>query len=162
MKIKPTPSRRELLRRFQYDPKTGKLFYYGTKTEAGYARPDGRVIVCIDYVRFRRSRIIWTMVNGKIPNGMLIDHEDRDPSNDKIENLRIVTHSANMWNQKLSSANTSGFRGVVFDKQTGLWMARCKVAYKMIHGGRFRSKEEAAQVAARLRRKHHGKYAAHP
>ena len=41
---------------------------------------------------------MWTMANGKIPNGMEIDHIDRDKQNNKLSNLRVVTPHENMLN----------------------------------------------------------------
>ena len=38
------------------------------------------------------------MANGKIPNGMEIDHIDRDKQNNKLSNLRVVTPHENMLN----------------------------------------------------------------
>lgn len=40
-------------------------------------------------------RIIWETVYGPIPKGYVIDHIDEDKTNNKISNLRLVTHADN-------------------------------------------------------------------
>lgn len=43
-------------------------------------------------------RAVWEYYNGSVPAGMVIDHIDRDSSNNQIENLRAVTLSENSRN----------------------------------------------------------------
>lgn len=43
-------------------------------------------------------RAVWEYHNGKIPEGMVIDHIDRNTNNNQIENLRCVTWSENAFN----------------------------------------------------------------
>lgn len=59
---------------------------------------------------FRVHRIIYILFNGNIPEGLLIDHKDRNPSNNKIDNLRLATKSSNNTNQVRVS--NSKYRGV--------------------------------------------------
>ena len=40
-------------------------------------------------------RFIWKCSNGNISNGYVIDHIDNDKTNDKIENLQLLTHQQN-------------------------------------------------------------------
>lgn len=58
------------------------------------------------------SRIIWELFNGKIPEGMQIDHVNGDSTDNRISNLRCVTNKINSHNQKKKSTNTSGVTGV--------------------------------------------------
>ena len=57
------------------------------------------------------------MHNGKIPNGMQIDHIDHNKTNNKIDNLRLVTPKENNHNMKFRVTNKSGVTGVSWDKQ---------------------------------------------
>lgn len=68
---------------------------------------------CKDYVT---SRVIWTMHNGDIPDGLVIDHIDGNSLNNNLNNLRIVPHSVNGRNAKLNGNNSSGVKGVSFIK----------------------------------------------
>lgn len=46
-----------------------------------------------------------------------IDHENRNKLDCRRENLRAATHAQNMVNCQMRSHNTSGYRGVSFDKR---------------------------------------------
>lgn len=54
------------------------------------------------------ARIIWVMHHGPIPEGMEIDHIDRDPSNNHLDNLRLVSRLQNMANSGMHRTNKSG------------------------------------------------------
>lgn len=57
-------------------------------------------------------RIIWELFNGPIPDGMVIDHIDRDKLNNDITNLRMVTRTTNHQNMPKRCDNSSGKTGV--------------------------------------------------
>ena len=44
----------------------------------------------------RGHRLIWETFNGKIKSGLEVDHIDGNKHNNKLKNLRVVTHSENM------------------------------------------------------------------
>lgn len=69
------------------------------------------------------ARIIWQVLRGEIPEGMVIDHIDGNRTNNFISNLRLVTRYGNMRNQGLAKNNTSGVIGVHYSKD-GYWTAR--------------------------------------
>lgn len=92
-------------------------------------------------------RIIWEMHNGPIPEGMEIDHINQVRTDNRIENLRLVSHQGNLKNQSMNSGNTSGHAGVSWFKRGGKWRATIKVGGRQIHIGYFASFESA--VAAR-------------
>jgi hypothetical protein len=68
--------------------------------------------VCLQSKSYLVHRVVWTMKNGDIPEGMQIDHINRVRNDCCISNLRLVSNSVNSRNCKKSSANTSGFTGV--------------------------------------------------
>lgn len=68
---------------------------------------------CKDYIV---ARVIWTMHNGQIPDGFVVDHIDGNTLNNRLSNLRIVQHCVNGRNMKFNKNNTSGVRGVSFMK----------------------------------------------
>ncbi|EAV0167816.1 HNH endonuclease [Salmonella enterica subsp. enterica serovar Javiana] len=70
-------------------------------------------------------RIIWEMHNGAIPQGFEVDHIDRDGTNNRLENLRIVDRSGNMKN-KGRQANASGVHGVYWNKSLNKYVAQCR------------------------------------
>lgn len=52
----------------------------------------------------------------------VIDHIDRSKTNNKIENLRVVTQQENCNNLSLYCNNTSGVQGVSFQKRDNAWI----------------------------------------
>jgi hypothetical protein len=73
---------------------------------------EGYFVVGLMKRRYKVHRIIYEMFYGEIPEGMVIDHVDRDKENNKIENLRAVSCKVNSRNTKRYSSNTSGVTGV--------------------------------------------------
>jgi hypothetical protein len=55
---------------------------------------------------------IWELKMGSIPEGLEVEHIDRNPLNCQISNLRLATHAENMCNKSKYKNNTSGFIGV--------------------------------------------------
>ncbi len=77
-----------------------------------------------------------------------IDHRDGDGLNNRRKNLRAATASENQRNQRLSSANTSGFKGVSWDRSKSRWRANIKVNGKLRFLGSFRDIESAVVAYA--------------
>ncbi len=67
---------------------------------AGYLDPQGYITVGVFGKYLKAHRVVWRMHHpkGKMPK--VLDHIDGNRSNNKIENLRIATHSMNMLNRK--------------------------------------------------------------
>lgn len=61
----------------------------------------------------RAHRVIWELTNGPIPHGMQIDHIDRNPSNNTLSNLRLVTAAENTWNTGSHYDSKTGVRCVI-------------------------------------------------
>lgn len=57
-------------------------------------------------------KIVWEYFNGPVQEGLQIDHIDRNPRNNWIENLRLVELPLNARNKGKSKRNTSGTTGV--------------------------------------------------
>lgn len=102
--------------------------------------------------RWLLHRFIWTYANGEIPENMIIDHIDGNTSNNSIKNLRIATRSESSFNKGMLKNNTSGVKGVYWDKKNKKWMAYGRINGKMKNLGRFSSIEEAKKEADKFRR----------
>ena len=74
------------------------------------------------------------------------DHEDHDGLNNQRSNLRRVTNSQNLANQRPRSGLSSQFKGVSWDKKSRRWFAYITVNGRMRSLGRFGSEEYAARV----------------
>lgn len=63
---------------------------------------------------------IHQLVYGNVSKGLEIDHIDGDSLNNRISNLRAVTHVANVDNmKKVRIDNQYGMRGISYDKKNG-------------------------------------------
>lgn len=88
-----------------------------------------------------------------------IDHKDRNPRNNLLSNLRPATHAQNRMNCKISSNNTSGYPGVIWDKKAQKWRAQIRVNRKLIHLGLFDDPKEAYAAYCKAARKYFDEFA---
>ncbi len=82
-------------------------------------------------------------------DNFIVDHINRNPSDNRKINLRYATHSENGANSKIPINNISGVIGVSQRKDTNKWIANITVNYKRKFLGQFDTKEEA--IAERLK-----------
>lgn len=94
---------------------------------------------------YRAARLAWFYMTGKWPK-KIVDHKDRDRANDSWENLRQCSRPENGANMSLRSDNTSGVRGVNWNKAQQKWHARIMWQQSSIHLGFFVDLEEAKRV----------------
>jgi hypothetical protein len=80
-------------------------------TAAGTLRSDGYYTVKVAGVVYQAHRVVWELFNAS-PGENDVDHLDGNPSNNRLGNLRCVTHRVNKRNSKQHSSNTSGTTGV--------------------------------------------------
>lgn len=76
----------------------------------------------------------------------VVDHINGDGLDNRRSNLRIVTTSQNGMNRKLSKNNSSGYKGVCYNKQRGKWMAYIMFEKKQRTIGYFANSLEAAKA----------------
>ena len=74
----------------------------------------------------------------------LIDHKNRNPLHNHKSNFRFCTHKENLRNCGKHKDNTSGFKGVTWNKANRRWTAQIGVDGKNIHLGDFKRKIKAA------------------
>jgi hypothetical protein len=111
---------------------------------------------CLDGIKYaerrvnghnvRLHRVVCEHYHGSVPDGMEVDHINRDKLDNTPGNLRIVTKTQNRTNQKKRKDNTSGYSGVCWDKQNGKWMAYITVQGRFNFLGYFSVKEAAASA----------------
>lgn len=59
---------------------------------------------------FRVHRLVYETFCGKIPEGMVIDHCDGNPQNNRLDNLRCVTPKENNWNPATRPRHINGIK----------------------------------------------------
>ena len=94
----------------------------------------------------RAHRVAWAICNDGWPEGE-IDHINGDPTDNRISNLRDVSHGGNMRNQRRYANNVSGVTGVSWYTTNNRWVAEIQHEGKKHSLGSFASFEDA--VAAR-------------
>jgi len=104
----------------------------------------------------------WTFLHRFILNakkGEFVDHIDLDKMNCTRANLRICTASENMANQRKPITNTSGYKGVSWNKEKKKFDAQIKIMKKHKHLGRFDDPKEAAKAYNKAAKEYFGEYA---
>lgn len=88
--------------------------------------------------------------------GVEVDHKDGNGLNNTRANLRSATKSQNMHNQKISTRNTSGFKGV--SKIKGRWESNIRLNGKKRRLGIFDTPEAASAAYAKASAALHGEF----
>ncbi len=135
----------------EYDPLTGAFTWRKTRgraaagSVAGCVNHSGYCMIRVDGYAYYAHRLAWLYTYGEFPDG-LIDHINRDKTDNRLSNLRVCSNMENGQNAKISSANKSGTTGVFFNASRQKWMAQIMVARKNVHLGFYESIEDAIRV----------------
>ena len=108
-----------------------------------WSRGGGYLYCWVDGKRKRHHIHVWEEANGPVPRGREIDHINGDRTDNRLENLRLVTRQDNMKNAKVYDTNTSGVPGVSWRKDKQRWRAYVVDDYKQINLGQFEDWFEA-------------------
>lgn len=180
-RIVPTSEQlRELLR---YEPETGKLYWKERGLEwfvdsplrsAQWSRSQwngrfsGKEAFTAHLNGYKQGRILgeyasahrvaWAMHYGSCPDGE-VDHINMVRDDNRIVNLRLATPSNNRMNRGSQKNNTSGYKGVFWQKLRGKWMAQIQIDGRAIFLGRYDSKEDAHAAYCEAANKYHGEFA---
>jgi hypothetical protein len=116
--------------------KTGDIFnnkgkLIKTKRIGGYI--DCRFYKDKKAYHLRGHHLIWFIATNNIP--VNIDHINRVTNDNRLENLRDITHQKNMFN--------TNSRGACFIKDRNKWLSSIKIDGKHKHLGYFDSELEA-------------------
>ncbi len=93
------------------------------------------------------------------PKDMVTDHINGNKLDNRRENLRICNQQENARNADKKSRNTSGYKGVFFHKRDKRWFTQICLNGKMVWGGGFKTKEEAAKKYNELATVYFGDFA---
>jgi hypothetical protein len=124
-------------------------------------RPGGRghYAVTQDYTKGRQKTIYMHRLLLNAPRGVEVDHIDRETLNNRRSNLRLASHSENKWNTAARKNNTSGYKGVHYEKRRGHYIALAYRHGKRHYFGSFATAEEAYAAYCQKVKKLHGEFA---
>lgn len=105
----------------------------------------------------KAHQLRWFMEYGILPKE--IDHIDRNPDNNRIENLRQATRSQNTINIPPSGKGTSKYKGVSKNPKDGFFYARSHKNKKDKHIGIFKCEKDAAKAYDDYVIKEYGEFA---
>ena len=127
--------------------------YNWHKTKAGYASR---------YAGGGRKNRMCIYMHRQImnpPQGMVVDHKNRDTLDNTRDNLRITDQSRNMQNARPRTRSTSIYKGVYWNNEKRLWSAYIHVDGKRIYLGRHVTQKDAAITYNEAAKKHFGEFA---
>lgn len=134
---------------FKYNPKTGNLIrikktiVHGKDTTGkspGYLEKNGYLRIRFRNTNLMSHGIAWCLFYKKHPTKM-IDHINGIKTDNRIKNLREVSHRENMSNTKRSRSGE--MTGVCFNKNRNHWTSYININKQRIHLGCFKIKKDA-------------------
>ena len=91
-------------------------------------------------------------------DNVVVDHINGNPLDNRKSNLRICNVSQNAMNQKTSTRNKSGHKGIFWDKSRNKWRATISINKKPVMVGRFDTLEEAIEARRQAEIEYYGGY----
>lgn len=91
--------------------------------------------------------------------GEMVDHINGDKLDNQKSNLRLCNHAENMRNTKLSTRNTSGYKGIYWHKRSQYWQAYITYNQKHMYLGRYVDKMDAVKAYNAAAEKYFGVFA---
>ena len=126
---------------YRYNPETGLVHGRG-----------GRPIRALNgngYLYFKHNgkskrlhRFIYELIGVDIPDDMEVDHINHNKTDNRWENLRLVSRSDNQRNRGIQKNNKSGVVGVYWHNASSRWEADLQGIYL----GRYKDKSKAVDA----------------
>ena len=144
---------KQLLENLSYDPEIGLFIWIKRKARnikigdvAGYKTTKGYIDISFNGKLYKAHRLAWFYLYKKFPIKDL-DHINRNPSDNRINNLREVSSAENAQNKDV--------RGYSFSKKSNKWRSAIVVNTKKVNLGCFVTEEEAHEAYIKAKRKYH-------
>lgn len=109
---------------------------YGTGYAINHTRRGGKT----------KNTMLHRLILGEIPDGLVVDHINRNKLDNRRSNLRLVTHTENCLNQSKRRESASRHKGVA--RRGDRWQVVIRIEGKLKWIGSYETEEEAAAVAA--------------
>lgn len=123
------------------------------------AGANGYLVGTVFKVTLYAHHVAWAVIHGDWPS-MHLDHINRDPKDNRIENLRLASNAENIRNGSVHKDNATGFKGVIHNRDR----AGSFVSYIYLNGkhkrlGTFETAEAAHQAYLAAAKEHFGEFA---
>jgi hypothetical protein len=154
-----------------HDPNTGVLLWrhradasvqwngrYAGK-RAGRLTRNGYREISINGHQYYEHRLAHLWMLGVWPAAQMDHRLPNTRADNRWRNLRPATRGQNGANRKLGSNNTSGFKGVSWDRREQKWVAYVGAHAKQRHLGHFTDREQAGVAYAKAARATFGEFA---
>lgn len=151
-----------------YDPGTGAFTWIGPAKRRARRVPGNRLgypmqqhgylETRVEGRRYLLHRLAWLYMTGKWPQAE-VDHVNHIRSDNRWANLRAASRRQNAANISRSARNTSGVKGVWFDRERHKWTAMIGGHETRRPLGRFATKEEAVAARNRAAFERYGEFA---
>jgi hypothetical protein len=93
----------------------------------------------------------------KPPKGAIVDHEDRNPLNNRRNKLSVVSSSESNRNRSVFKNNTSGYPGVTLNRKSGKWKSVLRINGKEMFLGYFEDVNDAIAIRKEAEAEYWGK-----
>lgn len=106
-----------------------------------------------------RSQLMHRVILGVTDSKTLIDHINGNGLDNRKQNLRICSNAQNSRNRDKVKNNSSGFKGVSYNKKLLCFESKIGLDNKTINLGLYRTEIEAAIAYNEAAVKYHGQFA---
>ena len=147
-----------------YDPETGEFTWLIFSISRAAGRIAGSIMkigyreISIDGTQYYAHRLAVLYMTGRWPTDQ-VDHRNGDSLDNRWCNLRNASCAQNQHNQKRQRINTSGFKGVSFDKRYNRWRSQIRANGKRYWLGSFKTAEAAHAAYSAKSNELHGEFA---
>lgn len=100
----------------------------------------------IDGTQLKKTIRMHILVMHSDPKKYEVDHIHHNILDNRKSQLRKILHCENMMNSKLRSDNTTGVKGVYWDKSRNKWLVSITAYKRTYHIGRFDKFEDAVKA----------------
>lgn len=142
---------------FDYDPETGEFTRKSNGRVGGNLTNTGYLQIRLFGKLYCAHKVAWLLMTGEWPE-FIVDHRNRDKTDNAWRNLRKATKSQNNCNNVAYKSSKTGVKGV-FPHPSGGYTSQISKEGSRVYLGYFKTLEEAAAAYAKAAHELHGEFA---